>query len=101
MSESHRFKDHHREERIFFVRTVIAGVFVVLGLALLIARYYSLQVINHQDYATPSVRNRIHVPPIPPSRGLFSDRSGELLAGNRPIYILSLVPEQFAAAIVN
>ena len=94
MSESHRFKDHHREERIFFVRTVIAGVFVVLGMALLIARYYSLQVINHQDYATRSDRNRIHVQPIPPTRGLIYDRSGELLAGNRPIYILSLVPER-------
>src|SRR5690625_7010442 len=94
MSESHRFKDHHREERIFFVRRVISCLFVVLVLALLIARYYSLQVINHHDYATRSDRNRIHVQPIPPTRGLIYDRSGELLAGNRPIYILSLVPER-------
>ncbi|MDQ2076281.1 penicillin-binding protein 2 [Marinimicrobium sp. ABcell2] len=96
MSESHRFKDHHREERIFFVRMVVAGVIMALAMALLIGRYYSLQVISHQDYATRSDRNRVHVQPVPPTRGLISDRNGELLAGNRPIYILSVIPERIS-----
>lgn len=94
MSETHRFKDHHREGRIFFRRLMIAGILVVGLFGVLLARYYSLQVTHHQNYVTQSERNRVHVQPVPPTRGLIYDRNGELLAGNRAIYILSVIPER-------
>lgn len=94
MSETHRFKDHHREGRVFFRRLMIAGILVVGLFGVLLARYYSLQVTHHLNYVTQSERNRVHIQPVPPTRGLIYDRNGELLAGNRASYILSVIPER-------
>ena len=94
MSEHQRFKDHLREARIFQVRLMTAAALVVGALMLLVAGYYHLQIVQHQDYATRSDRNRVHVQPIAPTRGLIYDRRGKLLAQNRPSYTLSLVRER-------
>ncbi len=94
MAEPQHLKDHHREARIFTHR-VILSVMVGLGLfGVLIARFYNLQVMHHSDYVTRSDRNRVHVLPIPPTRGLIYDRNGVLLADNRPSYTLSLIKER-------
>ena len=57
-------------------------------------RYFDLQVTRHQDFATHSDNNRVHVRPAAPSRGLIYDRNGELLADNRPSYSLSIIRER-------
>ena len=88
------FKDHHNEARLFARRVVASSVIVGALLCLLIARFYSLQVIHHNDYVTQSDANRIHVQPVAPTRGLIYDRNGILLAENRPIFTLSLVRER-------
>ncbi|WP_347332033.1 penicillin-binding protein 2 [Marinimicrobium locisalis] len=94
MSEHQRFKDHHREARITSSRLVITSVIMAVMVALLVFRYYTLQVVHHEDYATRSDRNRVHVQPVPPTRGLIYDRDGELLADNRPSYTLSIIRER-------
>ncbi|WP_027330313.1 penicillin-binding protein 2 [Marinimicrobium agarilyticum] len=94
MSEDQRFKDHHREARITSSRLVITSVIMAALVALLVFRYYTLQVVHHEDYATRSDRNRVHVQPVPPTRGLIYDRDGELLADNRPSYTLSVIRER-------
>lgn len=94
MSEARQFKDHHREARLFFSRALFASVVIVLLTALLVVRFYSLQVTHHEDYVTQSDRNRVHVLPIAPTRGLIYDRNGELLAENRASYTLSVVHER-------
>ncbi|MAN52411.1 penicillin-binding protein 2 [Marinimicrobium sp.] len=94
MSEAQRFKDHHREARVFLSRVITTSVIMAALVAVLVARYYSLQVTHHQDYATRSDRNRVHVQPVPPTRGLIYDRNGELLADNRPSYTLSVIRER-------
>jgi hypothetical protein len=96
MSESHRFKDHHREARIFASRLVVVGILMALLISVLVVRYYNLQVTDHLTYVTQSDRNRVHVQPIAPTRGLIYDRNGVLLAENRPSYTLSLVRERVA-----
>lgn len=93
MSEPLHIKDHSFEAGIFARRVVVSVIFVIGLLGVLIARYYNLQVINHQDYATASDRNRVHVQPIPPTRGLIYDRNGVLLADNRASYTLSIIKE--------
>ncbi|TQV68261.1 penicillin-binding protein 2 [Exilibacterium tricleocarpae] len=96
MPEPLHLKDHSLEGRIFAYRLVVAAA-LVMGLSLLlVARFYNLQVTNHQDYATQSDRNRVHVQSIPPIRGLIYDRNGVLLADNRPSYTLSIVKERVA-----
>ena len=72
---------------------------MVLGLAFvlivcLVARYYFLQITLHERFATLSDENRVHVRPVPPTRGLIYDRNGLILAENRPSYTLSIVRER-------
>src|SRR5690554_4080550 len=94
MSEARQFKDYHREARLFWGRALLAGALAILLLLVLVYRFYSLQVVHFEDYTTLSERNRVHVLPIPPTRGLIYDRNGELLAENRPSYTLSVVQER-------
>ena len=94
MSEARQFKDYHREARLFWGRALLAGAMVILLLLILVYRFYTLQVVHFEDYTTLSERNRVHVLPIPPTRGLIYDRNGELLAENRPSYTLSVVQER-------
>ncbi|MFT7223913.1 MAG: penicillin-binding protein 2 [Cellvibrionaceae bacterium] len=93
MKGHQHFKDHHNETRIFSYRVSITGAVICLLAMGLLWRYYSLQVLNHEDYATQSDNNRVLVQTISPQRGLIYDRNGKLLANNRPSYILSLIPE--------
>src|SRR5690606_30593537 len=58
------------------------------------ARYYYLQIIRHEDFATQSESNRVHVRPISPTRGLIYDRNGVLLADNKAGFTLSIVVER-------
>lgn len=87
-------KDKHLEARIYGARTVAAILVVVGMLAIVLARYYSLQITEYETYKTQSERNRVQLQPLPPKRGLIFDRNGMLLADNRPSYILSVVRER-------
>ncbi len=60
-------------------------------------RYFYLQVISHEEFATRSISNQVRVVPVPPNRGLIYDRRGRPVAENRPAYRLELVPEKVAA----
>ena len=77
------------QKRVFHV---VVLAFVLLSVLLL--RYYSLQIQQHEKFATLSDENRVHVRPVPPTRGLIFDRNGEVLAENRPSYTLSIVKER-------
>ncbi|MEH6634927.1 MAG: penicillin-binding protein 2 [Halioglobus sp.] len=87
-------KDPHRESRIYGARTVSAIALVLGLLAMVLTRYYTLQITEYETYRTQSDRNRVQLQPLPPKRGLIYDRNGVLLADNRPSYILSVVREQ-------
>ncbi len=92
--ESQHFKDHLRETRIFQSRLAIMAVIILVMMSILVWRYHNLQIVDHQHYATQSDRNRVHVQPVPPVRGLIYDRNGTLLADNRPTYTLSVVVQR-------
>ncbi len=96
MRDLEHFKDHHREANIFLGRVVVTLFIVLLMLGILIYRYHSLQVVNYQDYATQSDKNRILVQTLHPKRGLIYDKNGTLLAENRPSYVLVLTPENIS-----
>ncbi len=94
MVEPLALKDHTWESRIFFERIVVGfGILVVLTL-FLVARFFYLQIVQHDIYATLSDKNRIQVQPLPPIRGLIYDRNGELLADNSPSFNLTITPER-------
>lgn len=94
MVEPLALKDHTWESRIFFQRIVVGfGILVILTL-FLVARFFYLQIVQYDIYATLSDKNRIQVQPLPPIRGLIYDRNGELLADNSPSFNLALTPER-------
>ncbi len=94
IKSGHAFKDHRQERQILVTRTIFAFIFVALLMISLIARGWYLQVIKHEDYQTRSNNNRISVQQVAPNRGLIYDRNGVLLAENRSVYSLEIIPEQ-------
>ena len=91
MQEAQQFKDHQREAKLFRNRVLVMAVFMLSLISTLVYRYYDLQIVNYEEYATQSERNRVHVQPVPPTRGLIFDRNGELLADNKASFTLSVV----------
>lgn len=88
------FKDTAAERRLFQRRTLVMLALVVALFGVLIGRFYQLQVIEHDTYTTLSDRNRVQVRSVPPTRGLIYDRNGTLIAENRPVFSVTLVPER-------
>jgi len=89
-----RLKDHWREQRMFLGRLIAAAVIVVMLAGLVVYRLVDLQVVHFEHFSRLSQGNRVRIEPVPPVRGLLFDRRGRLLAENRPVYQLELVPEQ-------
>jgi len=87
-------RDHSAEANLFARRAFVGFVFVLGLVAVLITNLYNIQVKDHQDYQTRSNDNRIKVIPIAPNRGLIYDRNGVLLAENKPVYNLEVIPEE-------
>ncbi len=87
-------QDVAAEARLFSQRALTAMLVVSLLFCVLIVNMYHLQVKSYQVYQTRSEGNRIKVVPLAPNRGMITDRNGILLAENRPVFSLELVPEQ-------
>ena len=94
MSQPIRLKDHEKDARLVRNRVVVGAVAIMLLICVLIARLYYLQIIQYDYHSTLSENNRVHVQPIPPTRGLIFDRNGVIIADNRPSFSLSMTRER-------
>ncbi|QQE84701.1 penicillin-binding protein 2 [Pseudomonas putida] len=94
MSQPIRLKDHEKDARLVRNRVVVGAVAIMLLVCVLIARLYYLQIIQYDYHSTLSENNRVHVQPIPPTRGLIFDRNGVIIADNRPSFSLSMTRER-------
>jgi penicillin-binding protein 2 len=94
MSQPIRLKDHEKAARLVRNRVVVGAVAVILLICVLVARLYYLQIIQYDYHSTLSENNRVHVQPIPPTRGLIFDRNGVIIADNRPSFSLSMTRER-------
>lgn len=94
MPQPIRLKDHEKDARLVRRRVVVGGVAVLLLTCVLVARMYYLQVIQYEHHTTLAENNRIHVQPIPPTRGLIFDRNGVIIADNRPSFSLTVTRER-------
>lgn len=86
-------RNRSSEANLFARRTFIAFIGVLLLLITLFSNVYSLQVNSFEKYQTRSNSNRIKLLPVAPNRGLIYDRNGIILADNKPIYSLAVIPE--------
>jgi penicillin-binding protein 2 len=85
-------KNHERELYYFQLRIGFAGFAVLAAFALLFVRFFHLQVVQHDAYASKAEENRISIVPIAPNRGLILDRNGVVLARNYSAYTLEIFP---------
>lgn len=87
-------KDPYLETRLFRSRIITGFLLLLLVIAGLMARYFWLQVIQHEEFSTQSVNNQVRLVPVAPNRGLIYDRRGRPIAENLPAYRLEIVPEK-------
>jgi penicillin-binding protein 2 len=92
MRTTTEIKDHERELHYFQLRVGFAGFAVLAAFVLLFARFFHLQVVQHETYASKAEENRISIVPIAPNRGLILDRNGVVLARNYSAYTLEIFP---------
>jgi penicillin-binding protein 2 len=93
-SRQSRIKNYFAENRLFTIRSIVAGVIAAVLLSTVAGRLFYLQVLKYDYYANLSQGNSIRTEPIPPSRGLILDRHGVVLADNLPAFNIELVREQ-------
>ena len=89
-----QMQDWARETRITHGRVTVLAAVMVLVMMGLLYRYFSLQVIQNEEFRAQSDRNRIAVRTVAPTRGIIVDRSGNLLAVNQPSFTLAITPER-------
>ncbi|MEW6989499.1 penicillin-binding protein 2 [Colwelliaceae bacterium 6441] len=87
-------RNHSAEANLFARRAFITLLGVIVILLILFNNIYELEVSSYEKYQTRSNSNRIKLLPVAPNRGLIYDRNGVLLAENKPIYSLEIIPEQ-------
>lgn len=89
-----QFKDTAAERHLFQRRALVALIVILVCIGTLVSRLYYLQIVHHSDFTTISEKNRVQVKPIAPPRGLIYDRNDVLLAENRPVFSVTVVPER-------
>jgi penicillin-binding protein 2 len=97
-SRQSRIKNYFAENRLFTIRSIVAGVFAAVLLLAVAGRLFYLQVVKFDYYRGLSQGNSIRTEPIPPSRGLILDRHGLVLADNLPAFNVELIREQVGDA---
>ncbi|MEO5862058.1 MAG: penicillin-binding protein 2 [Burkholderiales bacterium] len=90
------FSEQQVQLNLFRLRLWFCGVVVVVALSLLAARFYILQVVQHDHYNTLAENNRMSIVPVVPNRGVILDRSGLVLANNFSAYTLEITPNKIA-----
>lgn len=90
MSRYTVLRDHHGERYSFQWRLLAVIAFVMVGFSALLSRFVYLQVMQYEKYQTLAESNRISLVPIPPSRGIITDRNGVVLAHNYSAYTLEI-----------
>lgn len=73
---------------------MIAALMVLLLIGVLVSRLIYLQVVEYDLYQTRADKNRLMLVTEQPPRGLIYDRNGLVLADNRPIHSLTVIPER-------
>lgn len=65
---------------------------VSLFFLILIIRLFYLQIMDGEYYHTKAEGNRLRMVTMTAARGVMYDRNGQIIAGSRPAYTVSIVP---------
>ena len=75
-------------------RRDVVFLVILLLFALLLGRFYYLQIYRHEQYSLLADANRIRMVTQPAPRGIILDRKGEILAANQSIYAISVIKDE-------
>ena len=87
LKEKQQLKTFNR--RTFFLLSAKLGIFSIVGW-----RFFDLQILNSSKYKTLSKKNQINVAILYPIRGEIRDRNNIVIASNKQVYDLYIIPEQ-------
>jgi len=65
---------------------------LVIAFFVLVGRLYQYQILDGSTFQAQADDNRFRFIEIPPPRGVIYDRNGEILARNRPSFVIAVVP---------
>ncbi len=87
---------YHNEQDTdrFRNRLLVVSAGILCAFLLLFARFFYLQVLQHDYYKTRAESNRISLVPIVPNRGAIVDRDGVILAHNYSAFTLEITPSK-------
>jgi penicillin-binding protein 2 len=94
MSKQLTIKNKKKEKYLFKRRCIIVACLSGSLFLLLFIRLYGLQVFQYHNYADLSRKNFVISLPIEPTRGLIFDRHNQLIAKNKPVFSLTVIPNQ-------
>lgn len=90
-------RDSDREEReaalSFRRRGLLIGLAHAAAFGALGSRLYQLQVLEAAEIAAQAADNRTRIIPIAPMRGRILDAAGTVLAANREVFRILVIPE--------
>jgi penicillin-binding protein 2 len=87
-------RNSERELQQFQLRIGVAAIVMLIAFGILVGRFFFLQVVQHEHYRSKAEDNRISIVPIPPNRGLITDRNGVVVARNYSGYTLEIFPRR-------
>lgn len=76
------------------LRLLVAFILIVIFFSILLARFFYLQVTQHNEFSGQASSNRITLIPTPPIRGEIVDINGVPLAKNYPVFSLEVIPSR-------
>ena len=85
--EKDQFKIYNRRTFLLFGAKI--SIFSIIGW-----RFFDIQILNSKKYKTLSKKNQINVDILYPIRGEIKDRNKIIIASNKRVYDLYIIPEQ-------
>ena len=76
------------------LRLLVAFILIVIFFSILLARFFYLQVTQHNEFSGQASSNSITLIPTPPVRGEIVDINGVPLAKNYPVFSLEVIPSR-------
>ena len=76
------------------LRLLVAFILIVIFFSILLARFFYLQVTQHNEFSGQASNNRITLIPTPPVRGEIVDINSVPLAKNYPVFSLEVIPSR-------
>ncbi|WP_283121384.1 penicillin-binding protein 2 [Neisseria subflava] len=76
------------------LRLLVAFILIIIFFSILLARFFYLQMTQHNEFSGQASSNRITLIPTPPVRGEIVDINGVPLAKNYPVFSLEVIPSR-------